>query len=57
MDSEEAEKEAEKIKLSMNDKTINSLAKYVHKVLDLTELNCDYDINKERCRNCVRRQV
>lgn len=57
MDSEEAEKEAEKIKLAMNDKTINSLAKYVHKVLDLTELNCDYDINKERCRNCVRRQV
>lgn len=57
LDEEEAEKEAEKIKLSMNDKTINSLAKYVHKVLDLTELDCGYDVNNERCRNCARREI
>lgn len=55
IESNEAEREAEKIKLSINDNTINKLAKYVHKVLDLNDLNCDYDINKEKCRSCARR--
>ena len=52
---EEAEQEAEKIKSAISDNAINRLAKYVHKVLDLGNLDCDYDINKERCRNCGRR--
>ena len=57
LDKEEAEKEAEKIKLSIKDETINKLAKYVHKVLDLKSLDCNYDINKERCRSCARRKI
>ena len=56
LDEQEAKKEAEKIKLAITDNTINKLAKYVHKVLDLDKLDCDYDINKERCRSCVRRK-
>ena len=56
LEKEEAEVEAEKIKSVISDNTINKLAKYVHKVLDLNELNCDYDINKERCRTCERRK-
>ena len=56
LESEDAEKEAQKIKLSMNDNTINSLAKYIHKVLDLNDLDCDYDVNNERCRTCARRE-
>ena len=36
---------AEKIKLTITDETINKLAKYVHNVLGLRELNCNYDIN------------
>ena len=55
LNQDEAKIEAERMKLSMQDETINKLAKYVHKVLDLSELNCDYDINNERCRCCVRR--
>ena len=51
----EAKIEAEKIKSVINDNTINSLAKYVHKVLDMNDLDCDYDINKEKCRSCLRR--
>ena len=39
----------------MSDETINKLAKYVHKTLGLNNLDCDYDINKEKCRNCLRR--
>ena len=55
LEEDEAKKEAEKIKLAINDATINKLAQYVHKVLDLNDLNCGYDINKEKCRSCMRR--
>lgn len=55
LEEDDAKKEAERIKLVITDKTINKLAKYVHKVLGLSNLDCDYDINKEKCRCCVRR--
>lgn len=57
LDEEDAEIEAEKLKLNLEDKTLNKLAKYVHKTLDLSNLDCDYDINKERCRCCKRRII
>ena len=56
VEEEKAEKEAEKIKLALTDETTNQLAKYTHKVLGLSNLDCNYDINKEKCRSCVRRK-
>ena len=56
LDDEASKREAEKLKLTMEDNTINNLAKYVHRVLNLSDLNCDYDISKERCRICKRRK-
>lgn len=55
IEEEKAKQEAEKIKSTITDETVNKLAKYVHKVLDLSSLDCDYDINKEKCRCCARR--
>ena len=55
LNEENAKTEAEKLKLTMEDSTLNSLAKYVHKVLNLSELNCNYDIAQDRCRTCKRR--
>ena len=55
LESRQAETEAEKIKSSLEDDTINKLAKYVHSELGLSNLDCDYDINKEKCRCCARR--
>lgn len=55
LEKDDAEKEAEQIKSAITDETINKLAKYVHKVLDLNDLDCDFDINKEKCRCCARR--
>ena len=52
-----AKNEAEKIKSAISDDTINSLAKYVHKVLDLNNLDCNYDVNRESCRMCLRRTL
>lgn len=54
---EEASKEAENMKAVINDNTLNKLAKYVHKELGLYSLDCDYDINKEKCRTCKRRTI
>ena len=55
LDEELAKEEAEKVKLAISDETTNKLAKYTHKVLDLYDLDCDYDVNQERCRSCKRR--
>jgi len=54
LDDEIAQNEAEKIKSSISDETINKLAKYVHEVLGLSNLNCNYDIKKEKCRSCIK---
>ena len=56
LEDEQAKTEAEKIKSTIEDETINKLAKYVHEVLGLSNLNCNYDINKEQCRSCVKRK-
>lgn len=55
LDEETAKNDAEKIKLAITDKTVNKLARYVHKELGLNNLDCGYDINKEKCRMCARR--
>mgnify|MGYP003304297568 CR=1 FL=1 len=55
LEKQNAEEEAEKMKNALTDETINKLAKYVHKVLDLSNLDCNYDVNEERCRSCARR--
>jgi Mn-dependent DtxR family transcriptional regulator len=56
METEKAEEEAENMKTSMSDETINKLAKYVHQVLGLRNLNCNYDVNQEKCRQCIKRK-
>ena len=55
LEEEDAKCEAESIKSSLTDNTINQLAKYVHKELGLNNLNCNYDINQEKCRSCIKR--
>lgn len=57
LDEEQAKFEAEKTKMAITDETINKLAKFVHKQLKLNNLDCDYDINKEKCRACARRAI
>ena len=54
LDEALAKSEAEKLKSDMSDVTINKLVKYVHKELGLTDLSCNYDVNQQRCRECLR---
>ena len=56
LEEENAKSEAENIKTNLSDDTINKLARYVHNELGLNSLDCNYDINKEKCRICARRK-
>ena len=56
VEKEQAEQEAQKIKMSMSDDTLNKLARYLHKELGLYSLDCGYDINNEHCIECIRRK-
>ena len=55
LDEKEAELEAEKMKQSLSDETLNKLAVYVHKTLGLYSLDCGYNIGNYRCIKCARR--
>ena len=52
VNKELAMEEAKKLKGIMNDETINMLAKYVYKTLGFRDSECDFDITKDKCRNC-----
>lgn len=55
VEKQKAQEEAIKMKSVLNDDTLNKLTKYIYKTLGLNELNCNYDINKEECRNCKKK--
>ncbi len=55
LNSEDAKKEAENVKSVISDDSLNRLAKYLHKELGLSNLNCNYDINESKCRECIKR--
>lgn len=56
VEPDKAEFEASKIKATIDDEILNKLAVYTHKTLGLYSLECGYDINNERCINCLRRK-
>ena len=53
--NEKAKEEAEKIKSIISDETLNKLARYTHKELKLSNLDCNYDLNESKCRECIKR--
>ena len=57
LNEEESNINAENIKNVITDEAFNSLAKYVHKELNLSSLNCAYNINNEKCRTCIKRNM
>ena len=55
IENEDAKDEAEKIKSILSDETLNMLAKYTHKELGFSSLDCKYDLNESKCRECIKR--
>lgn len=55
IDSDKAKEEAENIKSIISDDTLNKLARYTHKELGFSSLDCKYDLNESKCRECIKR--
>ena len=54
IERKQAVEEAKALKHAISEKTAIKLNKYITEVLNLDELECGYDINNEKCRNCLR---
>lgn len=54
VDEQLAEEEAKNIKTDISKNTLSKLEDHVTKILNLGDLDCDYDENSEKCRNCAK---
>lgn len=49
-----ATKEAISMKHSVSKDTIEKLEKYIQSIIDIDDLDCDYNPESEKCRHCVK---
>lgn len=49
--------EAKAMKHAMSKETMERLDKYIGKVLNLGDLDCGYDENNEKCKNCEKVKI
>ena len=54
IEDKQATKEAIAMKHAISEKTAQKLDKYSSQILNLGDLDCGYDANSEKCRNCVK---
>ena len=54
IEDKQATKEAIAMKHAISEKTAQKLDKYISQILNLGDLDCGYDANSEKCRNCVK---
>jgi len=54
IDKIQASEEARAMKHAMSENTAQKLDKYINEVLNLGDLECNYDETSEKCRNCVK---
>ena len=54
IDKKQAMEEAKAMKHVVSEDTALKLDKYIKEVLNLCDLDCGYDANSEKCRNCVK---
>lgn len=54
VDEEVAKSEATEMKHCISEDTILKLENYIIKILDLGELNCNYDLGNNRCQDCIK---
>ena len=54
IEEKQAEKEAKAMKHAISPETEEKLEKFINKVLNLGNLDCDYDETSEKCKNCIK---
>lgn len=54
IEKQQAEEEAIAMKHAISEGTARKLNKYITQIMNLEDLDCGYDENNEKCRNCVK---
>lgn len=54
VDKSVAETEAKAMKHAISEDTAKKLERYINKILDLGDLDCEYDATNPKCLNCVK---
>ena len=54
VDEKNAEEEAKSMKYAISPDTTKKLEKYIGKIMDLGDLDCDYDENNPKCQSCIK---
>jgi DtxR family Mn-dependent transcriptional regulator len=54
VDKNIAENEAKTMRHSVSENTINKLELYIQSIIDVGDLECDYNPENEKCKNCVK---
>lgn len=54
IEKQQAEEEATAMKHAISEETAKKLDKYITQIMNLGDLDCGYDENNEKCRNCIK---
>lgn len=54
IEERQAEEEAKSMKYAISENTAKKLEDYISKIMNLGDLDCDYDENNPKCRDCVK---
>lgn len=54
VDKDIAENEAKTMKHSVSEDTINKLELYIQSIIDVGDLECDYNPENDKCKKCIK---
>lgn len=54
IDQQKAEEEAKAMKYAISEPTAKKLEQYITQIMNLGDLDCQYDENNEKCKNCIK---
>lgn len=54
VNEKDAEEEAKSMKHAMSPDTTKKLERYISKIMDLGDLDCDYDKDNPKCQSCIK---
>lgn len=54
VDKNQAQEEAKAMRYAISEQTAKKINKYITQVMNLGNLDCDYDKNSKKCQNCIR---
>lgn len=54
VDKDVAEQEAKTMKHAVSEDTINKLELYIQTIIDVSDLECDYNPESDKCKHCVK---